>query len=219
MNRAAKRYLRQVKKHLYCPGSIKKKFLSQLEDELLRFCGSQETVTFPQLCGRFGQPCCVASEFLSGLDPKVIRRFMRRCLRVSYGILATAMAAALFLVGSRGLEYYRTRELVANAQSAACFTHPDGTECDVFYVRTNFRGKDRYWEYHTCLRNMQLTVPQDETFENLPYATDVYINRNGETEHWTFGQEHMCWVLVRGENSGQEVIRLCVEPLDGIFGR
>lgn len=165
------------------------------------------------LCGRFGAPREAASEFLSGLDPKITSRFVYRRMRFSCGVLAVVLSAALALVGFYGIRYHRAQDLVAHSQLASTFTHPNGTECDVFYVRTKFRGNDLYWEYHTCLKNMYTVVPTEEMEEQLPYATDVYINRNGTTEHWTFGQKHRCWVRVYDEEKSQEVTQLCILPL------
>lgn len=196
MTRAAKKYLRQVKKHLYCPQSLRKDFLRQLEDELLLFCEQQEETSYAQLAERFGRPEDVAADFFAEANPKTVSRFAYRRLKAAYAAFAIVILVALSIVGVIAAGYAQTQKLLSGAYEAETYLHPDGTECKRFVVRTNYRGRDVYWEYTACTGMLWLTVPPETWDGTEPYAVDIYLNENGTLEHWTFGQEHMMWIRV-----------------------
>lgn len=167
-----------------------------MEGDIQLFCEEQQKATYAQLVERFGKPQDVASDFFAEADAKAVNRFAYSRLRAAYLLLAIVLVVALSAIVVKTIDYVQTKQLISNLQPADNFIHPDGTECNVFWVRTNFRGEDLYWEYHSCMYNLRLIPPSEEADGTEPYATDIYLNRNGSIEHWTFGQDHLCWVRV-----------------------
>ena len=196
MNKAVKKYLRQVKKHLCCPRSHSRDFLRQLEDDMLLFCEEQDTADLLQLTAQFGHPKDVAEDFCAALDPRTVTRAAFTRLKFAYLALAVILVLALSFVMLQAVDCCKTQQLVSGARAGDVFIHPNGTECATFWVRTNYQGRDLYWEYHSCTGRMLLILPPAEADGTEPYATDIYLNANGTIEHWTFGQEHECWIRV-----------------------
>lgn len=100
MNPAAKQYLRQVKKQLHCPRSLKNKFLQQLEDEFFLYCEENDLTDFDDLARNFGVPETVAKEFLSELDGETISKYYSHRGRLTL-IAAGCLALLLLVVGIR----------------------------------------------------------------------------------------------------------------------
>lgn len=96
MNPAAKQYIRQVKKHLHCPRSLKNEFLQQLGDEIFLYCEENDLADFDDLARHFGAPETVAKEFLSELDGETISKYYSHRGRLA---LIAAGCLAVFLVG------------------------------------------------------------------------------------------------------------------------
>ena len=166
-----------------------------MEDEILIFCENEKMADYAQLVARFGNPGDVAEDFFAGLDVKVVSRFAYGRLRVSCLVLAVVLVSALSVGVVRIYDYCRMQQLVSNSQAAETFVHPNGTQCDVFYVKTQHEGHDVWWEYHTCNgKYLYLSIPPKDSDGTEPYATDIYLNYDGTIVHWTRSENHMMWI-------------------------
>lgn len=195
MKRAAKQYLRQVKKHLCCPRPLKKKYLRQLEDDVHLFCEGEDA-DYTELKAHFGDPADVAADFFSQADPCAVSRFAYGRLRLAYFLLALTVIASLSIVTVNALDHMKTQQLLGETHTADTVHHLNGEECSKFYVRTNYRGRDVYWEYCSCVGGMWLSVPPELFDGTEPYATDVYLNNHGVIEHWNYSDENFHWIRV-----------------------
>lgn len=196
MNRTVRKYLRQVRKYLCCPTSPKREFLRLLRENMLLYCETQENTDWKQLTVHFGQPQEVAADFCSELDAKTISRFAYMRLRFGYMLLGIVMTAALFIVSINTVDYMNTQKWISGAPKTETYVHKDGKEYTRFWLKTNFRGKDVYWEYDSYLGGLFLSIEPEGWDGTEPYAEDIYFYEDGQLEHWTFGQHHMFWVRV-----------------------
>lgn len=94
--RAAKRYLRQVKKLLPCSRRLKRPFLSQLKQELFLFCAEAENAGWNDLLTRFGTPENAADEFLLSIEPHRQRCFLRSQHRATVAVCALFTLVTVF---------------------------------------------------------------------------------------------------------------------------
>lgn len=167
-----------------------------MEDDLLLFCEQQDAADYGQLTEHFGYPKDMAADLFNQLDINAVSRFAYLRLKAAYLSLAVALILTLSALTYRAVDCYKMQQLVSGARAGETYIHPNGRECTVFWVRTNYRGRDLYWEYHSCMECMHLILPPAEADGTEPYATDIYLNDNGTIEHWTFGQEHAFWIRV-----------------------
>lgn len=100
MSPAAKQYLRQVKKHLHCPRSLKNEFLQQLEDEIFLCCEDHPSMDLAELTRCYGAPETMAKEFLSELSGEIVCRMYSRKAKLAL-IAAGCLALFLMVVGIR----------------------------------------------------------------------------------------------------------------------
>lgn len=179
-----------------------------MADELTLFCGEQETGE-AALLARFGTPEAAAAEYLEGLDGGVMSRYAYRRMWAAYGLLAAVVVLALSGIGLKLWDYRRTESLLANSQTGEFCYHHDrkdvlvygdrekaANHCTVFYVKTNWKGQDYFWEYHSCTNRFYYGPAPRDWDGTEPYAKDVYVNINGEVTHWHSGEEHRGWVKV-----------------------
>ncbi|MBQ7846301.1 MAG: hypothetical protein IJ392_09155 [Clostridia bacterium] len=189
-----------MKKLLCCPRSMAKPFLHRFRDELTDWCDEHDCQDHAQLVETFGSPQDAAEEFLSQQDAWAINRYAYNRLKRSYVMLA-ALVTAMVIVAGAGV--YRALKPKATAEIR--YTHPvlhgDGSECEMFWVKTNFRGQDIYWEYHSCMEQMLLISPPDTADGTEPYAEELYINGKDGVSHWKFNDLHRFWVKVRDDES------------------
>ena len=195
MNRAAKQYLRQVRKLLCCPRSLSRQFLCQLEDEILLYC-ENKNIRFEDIENQFGSPEDIAADFYVQSDPSVVSRFAYTRLRISYGLLALVVLVAAVLITMNTIKNQNTQYLIDVTHTADTFVHPDGRVCDEFTVRTNYQGKDVYWEYHSCMGGLLLAIPPENSNGSEPYATDIYLHDDGIIEHWRYSDDNFHWIRV-----------------------
>lgn len=183
-----------------------------MEDDILLYC-EEEEADYPQIVARFGNPADVAEDFFHTLDAKVVGRFAWNRLRVAYWILAAGFIVSLIGVGVNFHGYVQTQQLLSNAKTGeSCkvryhtspFDRAEEGDCTVFIVRTHRKGNDYYWEYHSCVNRFYNTLPPTDSDGSEPYAEDIYVNINGETTHWHFGEEHTGWYKVFDEDETQE---------------
>ena len=195
---------------------MRKVFLRQLEADLELFCEDRESVTYQDFLQSFGEPKDVAADFFTGLDAKTVSRYSYTRLKVTYGILAVVLAAALCGVGGKLYEYVQTRVFLEHRQSGeACGVwHPcyqihkhepnvcmvEGAEnCTVVRLRTQYKGADHYWEYHSCVNRFYEILQPEEWNGSEPYAEDFYVTNEGVTTHWHFDDKHTSWYKIYDE--------------------
>ena len=173
-------------------------------------------MTFVQICEEFGDPKEVAADFFAGFDARVVSRYSYTRLKITYGILAVVLVIALCGVGVNLYEYVQTRIFLEHTQSGeACgiwhpcykihkhepyVCMPEGAEnCTVVRLRTLYKGRDYYWEYHSCV-NRFYTILQPEDWDGTePYVEDFYVTNNGVTTHWRFDEKHTSWYKIYDE--------------------
>lgn len=100
MNSAVKSYLRDVKKRIICPRSIREPFLRQLTAELEGFCTEQPEADAILLAETFGTPEEVAREFLAELGEQSIGRWThrrRQLLCIAAAVVLLAAGAVVFI--------------------------------------------------------------------------------------------------------------------------
>lgn len=195
MNIGAK-YLRKVNMVLRCPHRRKSKFLRQLKEDVLDYCGTHPCYTLEALEAQFGKPEDVAADFYAQSDPGTVSRYAYTRLRFAYGLLAVLLLISVSVISVNAVRYRKTQQLIGQPHTAQIFVHPNGKVCDEFTVRTNYQGRDVYWQYHSCLGGLWLTCPPEDSDGSEPYATDVYLNHNGTIEHWTYSDDNFHWMRV-----------------------
>lgn len=173
-------------------------------------------MTLAQISEEFGDPKEVAADFFAGLDAKAVSRSSYTRLKITYGILAVVLVIALLGVGVKLYEYVQNRVFLENIQSGeACgiwhpcykmhkhepyVCMPEGAEnCTVIRLRTQRKGRDYYWEYHSCIDRFY-TIPEPVGWESLPpYAEDLYVTNKGVVTHWHFDDKHTGWYKIYDE--------------------
>lgn len=185
-----------------------------MEDDVLLFCEKEEA-NYAQIVEHFGNPGDVAADFFHALDAKVVSRFAWNRLRAAYWLLSAVLIVSLTGVGVNMYGYVQTRQMLSNARiGESCnhsiymspFDRSKVDNCTVFLVRTHRKGSDYYWEYHSCVNRFYHALPPTDSDGTEPYAEDIYVNINGDTTHWHFGEEHSGWYKVYDDiqNHGKE---------------
>lgn len=98
MNKAAAQYLRAVRRNLSCPASLKREFLSQLEDEVLLFCDEHDEADVQTIAARFGTAEEVAQEFLRELDGQVLVKQQSQAKKILLAALAIVILFGLMVM-------------------------------------------------------------------------------------------------------------------------
>ncbi len=175
-----------------------KPFLRQFKDELTDWCEEHGCQNHAQLVEAFGSPQDAATEFLSQQDAWAINRYAYNRLKRSYAVLAVLVVAVAIVIGT-GVYHVRVPKATVEIRYTQPSLHNDGIECEMFWVKTNFRGQDIYWEYHSCMEQMMLISPPDSADGTEPYAKELYIHGKDGVSHWKFNDLHRFWVKVRDD--------------------
>lgn len=181
-----------------------------MEDDLGLFCESRECVTFAEISEAFGSPQDVAANFYTGLDAKNAIRYSYSRMKVTYVLLAVILIVALTCVGFELFSYIQARIVLESAHSGnECtikYVHgadvcppESAADCTVFTVRTQQKGIDYYWDYHSCTNRFYLILPPEEWNGPESYAQDIYVKNNGGTTHWRFDEKHSGWYKIYDE--------------------
>lgn len=174
-------------------------FLRRFEDELTAWAEDNRHADMEALTACFGAPEEAAAEFLSQLDPWEINRFAYARLKRTYAALGVMVAGVLLCVG---LQVKGTgADQATHVRYAQRCAHPGGEECETFWVKTSFRGKDCYWEYHSAEQELYKIPPPESADGTEPYAEELYLNGADGMTHWQFTDLHCFWCKVRDEET------------------
>ena len=97
MNKDISRYLRKIKKHLYCSPKTRSYLLDHFRESLSSFLDENPEPDYQQLIAAFGPPEEMAAVIMEGVSDAE-RRFYRK--RKNMKIIFAGIAAALFIVFS-----------------------------------------------------------------------------------------------------------------------
>ena len=196
MNRAAKQYLRQVKRHLCCPSSRSREFLRQLENDILLFC-EKEHAGYPQISEHFGIPKDVAADFLDSLDPKEVSCFAYSRLRVSYLVTAVILVVFLGIVIPTAIAQTRENYSFMNAYYEESIVKYDPGEIpyDV-WVHTVFNGEDVYWAYYAEERQWKQIPKPTEDADTEQSALGSFMSTENGWIQWEYDSQKNEWFIV-----------------------
>lgn len=144
-SRAAKAYLRQIRRKIPCAPSSMGAFLRQLEDEVFLYCGEHEKADFAALASHFGTPEEVANDFRSelGVNAEMWHRFAKQ--RVLYGAAILILAGIALTAVLKSLTHSRARE---DDYFVEAITYEgEGNSAPAYWVYTDNGEETIYWEY------------------------------------------------------------------------
>lgn len=112
MSRAAKQYLREVKKRIPCSPAQKKQFLCQLDNEVFLYCEEHNDIDMAALVDQFGSPEELASDFLPEININTVNGFVQTKHRLLM-LLAIIVIAVVALASGIGIyTLYRQQQLL-----------------------------------------------------------------------------------------------------------
>lgn len=88
MNKAAKCYLREVKGLLPCSRREKRRYLAELEVDVVSYLQGCPDASVEDLCHHFGEPKAVAKEFMAQLSPEQLSRKMSVKRKIAIGVIS-----------------------------------------------------------------------------------------------------------------------------------
>lgn len=88
MNKAAKCYLREVKGLLPCSRREKRRYLAELEVDVVSYLQGCPAASVEDLCHHFGEPKAVAKEFMAQLSPEQLSRKMSVKRMIAIGVIS-----------------------------------------------------------------------------------------------------------------------------------
>lgn len=112
MNKAAKCYLREVKGLLPCSRREKRRYLAELEVDVVSYLQGCPDASVEDLCHHFGEPKAVAKEFMAQLSPEQLSRKMSVKRKIVIGVISITAILALFvgimsaIVSQKRISYY-----------------------------------------------------------------------------------------------------------------
>lgn len=127
MRKAATLYLKKVNKQLKISNSLKKGFMSQLEDEVFFYCDDHNDASEDQLREQFGSPEDVAQEFLSEVWMQAVKRYKNsqwKLLCLIAGILFMLFLFAAVL----GVRTQRLKQQLPNEEIVAAITYEEESD-------------------------------------------------------------------------------------------
>ena len=101
MDSASTQYIRQVRKHLVCPVSLKTPFIRQLKTDVQDYCDDNPSADLSVISAHFGSPTDIAEEFLSTLSAQAVARCtsrQKRVLRLTVVVVFSALLLMAVLV-------------------------------------------------------------------------------------------------------------------------
>lgn len=88
MNDQAKRYLREVKGLLPCSRREKRRYIAELEVDVVSYLQGCPDASVEDLCHHFGEPEAVAKEFMAQLSPEQLSRKMSVKRKIVIGVIS-----------------------------------------------------------------------------------------------------------------------------------
>lgn len=88
MNDQAKRYLREVKGLLPCSRREKRRYIAELEVDVVSYLQGCPDASMADLYHHFGEPKAVAQEFMAQLSPELLSRKMSVKRMIAIGVIS-----------------------------------------------------------------------------------------------------------------------------------
>lgn len=88
MNDQAKRYLREVKGLLPCSRREKRRYIAELEVDVVSYLQGCPDASMADLYRNFGEPKAVAQEFMAQLSPELLSRKMSVKRMIAIGVIS-----------------------------------------------------------------------------------------------------------------------------------
>ena len=105
-NRAAKRYMREVRRNLPCSFKTKRELLARLQDSLLDFVGERPHASYEDITEHFGVPTDVADMYFADLPAAQLRKALQTARFVRRLLLAACLLAFLLYAVTLGVIIY-----------------------------------------------------------------------------------------------------------------
>ena len=98
-NRAARRYLRNVKDWLPCSGKLKREIMARIKNVLDDYLAEHSDADFSELSHRFGLPKQIAATYVEDMDTEELLRNLRIRRRIVGIVTCTALIVVTLWAG------------------------------------------------------------------------------------------------------------------------
>ena len=95
-----RKYLRQLRSWLPCPGSMKRMILSDVQDNAAELFQENPQANYGDLVARFGSPDRLAASYIQDMDTRKLLRELRIKRRVSTAVIVALITALLIWSGA-----------------------------------------------------------------------------------------------------------------------
>lgn len=99
-NRAARRYLRNVKDWLPCSGKLKREIMARIKNVLDDYLAEHPDADFAELSHRFGLPKQIAASYVEDMDTEELLRNLRIRRRIVGIVTGTALIVIALWIGT-----------------------------------------------------------------------------------------------------------------------
>ncbi len=104
--RAAKRYLREVRRNLPCSFLTKRELLLRIQDSLTDFAEERPHASYEDIIEHFGQPTDVADAYFAGLPADQLRKALQTARFVRRVLIVVCVLAMLLFGITLGVAFY-----------------------------------------------------------------------------------------------------------------
>ncbi len=95
--KSIKKYCREVKRH--CPRSFGKKISSNLYNDILDYANGKDSISYEDICLRFGRPEAYAREYIASADNENIKYYSNKWRPLIITVVAAiAVALVVYIV-------------------------------------------------------------------------------------------------------------------------
>ena len=104
--RAAKRYLREVRRNLPCSFQTKRELLLRIRDSLTDFAEERPHACYEDITEQFGEPTDVADAYFADLPAAQLRKALQTARFIRRVLIVVCVLAVLLLVITFGIMIY-----------------------------------------------------------------------------------------------------------------
>lgn len=105
MNRAAKKYYKEIKALLPVRGAHEKRFLNDVKLDIYEYLHTEPDPTYEQICGAFGDPSEVIIGYYTNIDEDYLIKQLRISRIVRIGVICIVALMVLVSIIRIGLFY------------------------------------------------------------------------------------------------------------------